>query len=89
MYLRGAKPFIVAVVPFDEVRVHLRAIHQSGQLARAARALQGTCENIRKADLAQSFAQSLGVTLTRRRQRQVRKSRVLAREAPFGLPMAC
>ena len=86
--LRGAAPFIFPVVPLHQVGVDFRTIAEAGQFAGPDRALQGAGKHLGKRYLFQPFPEPSRRLLALFGQRQIGKSRVLARETPCRLTMS-
>src|SRR5277367_3329035 len=78
VYLRCAASLVVAVIPFDEVRVDLRRRAQCSEITGVPRTLKRAGEHTSGHKLSQAFAQGSGVVLAGRCQRQVCQPCVLA-----------
>ena len=82
-YVYGALSFVIAVVPFRQVRFNLGRRPQPGQLIRSSRALPRAGQHTRKLDLPEAWSKFARLVLASRGQRNVRKARVLAGERPL------
>ena len=81
-------PFVVAVVPLDDVVADLHLIAEPGQLAGALCPLEGRAEHRCKCLLAEDRAEGAGFRFTLGQQRQVCAAGVPPIESPFRCPMA-
>ena len=80
-----AFPFVLAVVPFDQVGIDFGSIAKARQLTSTPRALQRAGENLGETQSFQPFTKPSCVALAAIGQRQIGESGVLARETPCGL----
>src|ERR1700677_122515 len=84
----GLAPLVVAVVPFEQVRIGLGGVAESSQCAGASRALKGTGENPIKLEPLKTLVEPSGLAFALCRERNIRASRMLAACAPFGFAVA-
>src|SRR5438309_8915373 len=83
--LGGAPAFILAIVPFCQIRIELGLAVEPRELAGADRALQGACEDLGKSQPAQPLSEGPGIAFAALGQGQIGAAGVLARQAPGGL----
>src|SRR5215467_7392736 len=86
--ISGEAALILAVVPFEQVPVDFSHSSKASQLAGSGSALQRAGKHLGESHSAQPFLKPARIALATLCQRQVRKSRVLARERPRGFPMS-
>src|SRR5262245_24209217 len=86
--ISGEAALILAVVPFEQVPVDFSHSSKASQLAGPPRTLQRAGKHLSERHAAQPFLKSARIALATFCQRQIRKSRVLARERPRGFPMS-
>ena len=85
--LGGAATLILAVVPFEQSRsISATAPKPASSQVRVARC-NGLVNTLAKVSSTQPFREPAGIALATFCQRQVGKSRVLARERPRGFPV--
>ena len=84
----GGDPFVVAIVPLDDVVADLHLIAEPGQLAGALCPLEGRAEHRCEVLLAHNRGEGAGFSFTLRQQRQVCAAGVPTIESPFRCPMA-
>src|SRR5580704_1730925 len=80
---------VFPVVPFHKVRIGFRHDAEPRQFASPRRTLQRAGKYLRELHAFQSFAKEPRVAFTLRRQRQVGKTRVLARDRPCRVTVPC
>src|SRR5277367_4238921 len=85
----GGQTFILAVVPFHEVRIGFRAGSEAGELASSSRTLQWAGKHLGKFHASHAFSQPLRVALAIRGQWQVGKASVLPGESPGRVAVPC
>jgi hypothetical protein len=61
--LGSRQAVVIAVIPFDKVRVSLRRGAESGQVTRAPGPLQGAGKNMREGPAAKMLAEAAGLVL--------------------------
>ena len=90
MDFRRAKTFfIIAIIPFDQIAVHLGGFSKPGQFASSAGALQGTGENfLGKTNPARCSPKRRALRFAAFRQRQIGETGVLARKTPSRFAVA-
>ena len=81
-------PLVVAVVPFEQVRIKLGGVAKPSQRAGASRTLKGTGENPIKLEPLKALVEPSGFAFALFRQRNIRASGMLTACAPFGFAMA-
>ena len=81
-------PFIVAVVPLDDVVADLHPIAKPSQLAGALCPLEGRAEHRCELLLAEDRAEGAGFRFALGQQRQVCAAGVSPIESPFRCPVA-
>lgn len=86
--LRAGAPFIIAVIPFDEVRFGLRLSAKAGQFAGAPRALKRAGQHQGKLPAGEFFANRKSLRFAGRCERNIGQARVCAGNGPGRLPMA-
>lgn len=86
--LGRAQSFVIAIVPFGEVRFDRRGATEPGKGAGSLRAQAWAGEDSRERDAGQERLQRLSLRLAVRGERDFGAAGVLARERPFGLPMS-
>jgi len=86
--VRRGNAFVFAVVPLGERRFNPGHVGQARQLARSSRTLQRTAPDLRKPHLAQQCAEPTCLLFPALGQRDVRHTRVLARERPRGFAVS-
>jgi hypothetical protein len=69
--LDRSQSFVIAIIPFHQVRVDDDVLDEACEFARATSSLQGTCEYDREVDATQPFAQAERIRFTPFRQRDV------------------
>ena len=84
----GGSAFVLAVVPFDELRNHFGHSAEASQLAGSQRALQRAGKHLRENQFFESIAQTAGIALAILGQRQIGQSGMLATDAPRGFAVA-
>src|SRR5258708_31117587 len=86
--LLGGLAFIVAVVPFHEIRLACRDRPEPRQFAGAPGALERTGVNLGEGQTLQPLPQPPRVVLAALRQRQIRQPGMLSRQTPgrFAVP---
>src|SRR4029453_8761605 len=82
--LGSAAPLILAIVPFDQIRVDFSYISKASQLTSAPSPLQWAGKDFGKSQSMQPFLEPARIALATLRERQVCKSCMLARERPGG-----
>src|SRR5215510_3173692 len=86
--ISGEAALILAVVPFEQVPVDFSHSSKASQLAGSGSALQRAGKHLGESHSAQPFLKPARIALATLCQRQVRKSRVLARERPRGFSVS-
>src|SRR2546426_3457245 len=84
----GKATLILAIVPFEQVTVDFSHRSKSRQLAGPHRALQRAGKHLGESHSSQPFLKPARIALATFCERQVGKSRVLARERPGGFPVS-
>jgi len=84
----GSPPFVITIIPFDQVTVRFGRGSKSGEFTRSGGALQGAAKDLRKADSPKTFPQKPSVAFASFGQRQIGEARVLAGNAPGRLAMS-
>src|SRR3984957_16871706 len=84
----GLMPFVVAVVPFEEVGIDRRGLTESSERASARRTLKRTREDPVKRNALKTLAEPSRFAFALFRQRNVGAASMLAACAPFGFAMA-
>src|SRR6266850_6365750 len=79
--------FILAIVPFEQVSVDFSHSSKASQLAGSGGTLQRAGKHPGERHSTQPFLEPARIALTPFCERQVSKSRVLARESPGGFPV--
>lgn len=85
--LGGAAPLVFTIVPFDQIMVDFSQITKVGQFTSPLGTLQRAGKHLGKTQPTQPFLEPARVALPTFCERQVGKSRVLARESPGGFAM--
>src|SRR5262245_57297616 len=88
MAISGEAALVLAVVPFEQVPVDFGHSSKARQLAGSGSALQRAGKHLGESHSAQPFLKPARIALPTLCQRQVRKSRVLARERPRGFSVS-
>src|SRR3984885_2189318 len=81
-------PLVIAVVPFEQVRIKLGGVAEPSECAGASRTLKGTGENPVKLKSLKALVEPPGLPFALFGQRNIRASRMLAACAPRGFAMA-
>src|ERR1700689_1101267 len=79
---------VVAVIPFEQVGIKLGGVAESSERTGAGRALKGTGENPVKLESLEALVEPPGFAFALVREGNVRASRMLAAQAPFGFAVA-
>src|SRR6266404_6728648 len=85
--LDSAAAFILAIVPFDQIRIGFGLLADTSQLASPDGALQRAGEDLCKAQPAQPRPERPGIGFAALGQRQIGSPGMLTRQAPGGLAM--
>src|SRR4030095_4332626 len=85
--ISGKATLILAIVPFEQVPVDFSHSSKAGQFAGPGGTLQRAGKHLCESYSTQPFLEPARITLATFCQRQVGKSRVLARERPGGFPV--
>src|SRR5271157_3559279 len=88
MDFRTAETFILAVVPFQQVRVYLRGGAKPCQFTSPSRALQGTAKHFVERQTFQTFPELRCISFAALGQRKIGPSSMLARYGPGGFTVA-
>src|SRR5436309_6258603 len=83
----GKATLILAIVPFEQVPIDFSHSSKASQLAGPGGTLQRAGKHLCESYSTQPFLEPAGITLATLRERQVGKSRVLARESPGSFPV--
>src|SRR5882724_5599518 len=83
--LDRAPAFILAIVPFDQIRIGFGLLAETSQLASPDGALQRAGEDLCKAQPAQPRPERPGIGFAALGQRQIGSPGMLTRQAPGGL----
>src|SRR6266576_2081153 len=87
--ISGEAALILAIVPFEQVPVDFTQSSKASQLAGPRGTLQRAGKHLGESHFAQPFLEPARIALATFCQRQVGKSRVLARERPRSFPVSC
>jgi hypothetical protein len=85
-YLRRRQPFVLSIVPLQQVWVNF-SCSKSSQLTGSSSTLQRAGKNFGEGQPLQPFAESRGVSLTVRSEWEIGEARVLAGTSPSSIAM--
>ncbi len=86
--VHGALSFVIAVVPFRQVRFNLGRRPQPGELTRSSRALPRAGQHTSKLDPPEAWSKFACLVFAMRSQWNVRATGVLAGERPLGFAVS-
>src|ERR1700722_13302615 len=81
-------PFVVAVVPFKQVRIDLGGVPKPSECASARRTLKRACENPVKTNALEALAEASRFAFALFGERNISAPGMLAACAPFGFAVA-
>jgi len=78
---------VLAIIPFDQVRIYFSSSSEAGELACPDGTLQRTLKHLRESNAVQPLREPSRISLAAFRKRQVGQSRMLACNGPGGFPV--
>ena len=83
MNLRKRQPFVLAAVPFAQIRFGARHRAEPGEMTRVARSALGAREDVRERERAKTDAQLVRLLFAASRQRKIGAPRMPMVTRPF------